>query len=296
MYSKEIGYDFFEDEDDDSFSETNGTSSDDEIDIILHGTPQQRKKLKKLHSKRQGNLKQIRGKNVASKSSSEDEFEKEMNAELNKHVKILEDSREKESMKASSTSSIVKYEQPLSQTNPSENTSSSHPEYYDGVYFDSDEENAEDKHAIISNDDLLYDPDMDDEDQKWVDRQRNRGQPRGPDGKRKKAQNSDALLDCPACMTTLCLDCQRHEIYKHQYRAMFVMNCMVDMSETLECPEQATKKRKKKGFPKTDTQNSSASTSTDMFHPVKCTECNTVVGVIDKDEVYHFFNVLASYT
>jgi len=30
------------------------------------------------------------------------------------------------------------------------------------------------------------------------------------------------------------------------------------------------------------------------FHPVKCTECDAVVGVYDAEEIYHFFNVLAS--
>ena len=64
------------------------------------------------------------------------------------------------------------------------------------------------KHRIISNDDLLYDPDMDDKDQRWVDKQRQKhGGKIG--GKRGKKANSDALLDCPACMTTLCIDCQR---------------------------------------------------------------------------------------
>jgi len=34
----------------------------------------------------------------------------------------------------------------------------------------------------------------------------------------------------------------------------------------------------------------------DLFHPVICQECKTEVGVYDTDEVYHFFNVLASYS
>ncbi len=67
------------------------------------------------------------------------------------------------------------------------------------------------KHTVVSNDDLLYDPGMDEEDQRWVDRQRQRG--RHTDitgrGRRHKVVTSDALLDCPACLTTLCLDCQR---------------------------------------------------------------------------------------
>jgi hypothetical protein len=33
----------------------------------------------------------------------------------------------------------------------------------------------------------------------------------------------------------------------------------------------------------------------ECFHPVRCSVCNTEVGVYDKDEVYHFFNVLSSY-
>lgn len=33
----------------------------------------------------------------------------------------------------------------------------------------------------------------------------------------------------------------------------------------------------------------------DVYHPVVCSICNSEVGVFDSDEVYHFFNVLASY-
>ncbi len=33
----------------------------------------------------------------------------------------------------------------------------------------------------------------------------------------------------------------------------------------------------------------------EVFHAVKCTECNTEVGVMDKDDVVHFYNVLASH-
>jgi hypothetical protein len=55
-------------------------SSDDDLDIILHGTPEQKRKLQSKVRQR-------------SKSSSEDEFEKEMNDELNKHIKDLESKR-----------------------------------------------------------------------------------------------------------------------------------------------------------------------------------------------------------
>jgi hypothetical protein len=58
---------------------------------------------------------------------------------------------------------------------------------YDKIYFDSDEDDDEDEHdedeglksgkrqqvgskrELLTNEDLLYDPDMDDQDQAWVD-------------------------------------------------------------------------------------------------------------------------------
>lgn len=75
------------------------------------------------------------------------------------------------------------------------------------------------QHSVISNDDLLYDPTMDDKDQQWVDKQRRKHgsmtptrskQSGGNKNKKLKAKpTSDALLDCPACLTTVCIDCQR---------------------------------------------------------------------------------------
>ena len=69
---------------------------------------------------------------------------------------------------------------------------------------------------------------------------------------------------------------------------MFVKNCHVDTKELLKQPLQKKKRNKK--------QKTSETTEGDNFNPVKCTECNTVVGVYDHDEVYHFFNILASHT
>ena len=85
-----------------------------------------------------------------------------------------------------------------------------------------------------------------------------------------------------------CINTFRHDIYQNQYRAMFVKNCHVDTAELLKQPLQKKKNSKKQK--KSDTEDD------DNFHPVKCTECTTVVGVCDTDEVYHFFNVLASHT
>ncbi|KAL4237359.1 hypothetical protein ACF0H5_002077 [Mactra antiquata] len=252
--------------DDESDQEGAESSSDDEIDILLHGTPEQKRKL-------------CRRASLANESSSEDDFEKEMNAELNGKVKELE--RRRGSISEAGSSGVVTENEPQ--------------RFHDDVYFDSDEEDmvnqgdAKKKQKKLSNDDLLYDPDMDDDNEKWVENQRRSYMPKSdkPSNKPKKLPNSDAVLNCPACMTTLCLDCQRHDVYNNQYRAMFVSNCKVDTSEFLKYPKAGKNSRKRR--------KSEKSVEDDKFNPVKCEECNTVVAVYDEDEVYHFFNVLASY-
>ena len=129
-----------------------------------------------------------------------------------------------------------------------------------------------------------------------------------PDGRKIKDSSipqSDAVLNCPACLTTLCLDCQRHELYTHQYRAMFVLNCSIIRAERLKysVPQKMGRKWRKKhkmqmeradaSSPSTAT-NGSSGDQQEYFHPVRCSKCNTEVAVFDSDEVYHFFNVLTS--
>ena len=58
----------------------------------------------------------------------------------------------------------------------------------------------------------FYDSEADDKDQAWMQKQR-------------QGRRSDAILSCPGCLTTVCIDCQRHEYYTTRYRAMFVPNC-----------------------------------------------------------------------
>ncbi len=110
------------------------------------------------------------------------------------------------------------------------------------------------------------------------------------DAKPAAVSSSDAVLNCPACFSVLCLDCQRHEAYKHQYRAMFVMNCVIDHSEKLTYPKTTEKKKKGKKS-KTDDEDLK-----ELFHPVKCSKCSTQVAVFDDEEIYHFFNVIASHS
>lgn len=97
----------------------------------------------------------------------------------------------------------------------------------------------------------------------------------------------------------------RHEKYRTQYRAMFVMNCVVKRDEVLRYKTQQEKKqrnRKRRKGQKTEATADEAGGSgpsgmdaDEVYHPVKCSECSTEVAVFDKDEVYHFFNILASH-
>jgi len=93
------------------------------------------------------------------------------------------------------------------------------------------------------------------------------------------------------------MDCQKHEFYAGQFRAMFTMNCKVDKSEVLTVPLKPKKnKPRKKGesVSMEDAIMSASSSSTDKFFPVKCNVCNTQVAVYDSEEIYHFFNCLSS--
>ena len=124
-----------------------------------------------------------------------------------------------------------------------------------------------------------------------------------------KPLKSDAILSCPACMSTLCIDCQRycvyvctstlnlfvycrHVFYKNQYRAMFVLNCTILRDQVLHVkpPKKGQKQRKRK-----KTQNE-AEEEDDCgpYYPVQCTICSTEVAVYDNNEIFHFFNVLPS--
>lgn len=83
---------------------------------------------------------------------------------------------------------------------------------------------------------------------------------------------------------------------------MFVMNCCIVRDEVLRYAPGLTKKERKRrrgprasnGSGEESAQRAADGSASEEFHPVRCSECNTEVAVIDKDEVFHFFNVLAS--
>ena len=91
------------------------------------------------------------------------------------------------------------------------------PDAEDDVDTDPEDLQLEQQHAE------LYDSEADDKDQEWMQKQR-------------QGRHSDAILSCPGCLTTVCIDCQRHEFYTTQYRAMFTMNCRSVLLTALSLP------------------------------------------------------------
>ncbi|KAL6106057.1 eapp [Pungitius sinensis] len=276
------------------------SSSEDELEVLLNGTPEQKKKLIREY---------LTGE---SESSSGDEFEKEMEAELSSTIKSLQ---------GTWTPAAADTSGGGGDGGGAGVPALPNPQIYDEVYFDSDSEGEEtpgastcrrrSQRAVPTNDELLYDPDEDDRDQAWVDARRRRyhGANRPTAGsnpsRAPRLMSSDAVLNCPACMTTLCLDCQRHDKYRTQYRAMFVMNCTVKRDEALRYKRQEAqqgRRRNRRRGQRTETPMDETPEpapegmqADEVYHPVRCSECSTEVAVFDRDEVYHFFNILASH-
>ncbi|KAK7086912.1 hypothetical protein SK128_008835 [Halocaridina rubra] len=214
------------------------------------------------------------------KQDSKDDFEREMSSELSMTMQKLTDSLCQTSTTTTTASATVS-----DKTNETKSLEKP-PEFYDDIYFDSDDSDGgipevqhkspdhnksgvtvgkKNKRRILSNDELFYDPHMDDRNQAWMDKMRRSYQVCSnkrsgtSQAKQKPLPESDAVLNCPACLTMLCMDCQRHEIYHNQYRAMFVFNCVVNRSEVLKFQKKNQKKKEYfKNKKKFKVQNSNA--------------------------------------
>ena len=141
----------------------------------------------------------------------------------------------------------------------------------------------------------FYDPEADLKNEKWV-------------AKLRRGQQSDAILSCPLCFTTVCIDCQQHATNEHQFRAMFVMNCKVDTQQIVKpAPEAASKQQRKRRQrqqlpPKTDKNCSndenaaSKELELEQYNPVHCASCDNELGLreLGPSGAYHLFHVLAS--
>uniref|UniRef100_A0A0N4ZIF1 E2F-associated phosphoprotein n=1 Tax=Parastrongyloides trichosuri TaxID=131310 RepID=A0A0N4ZIF1_PARTI len=102
---------------------------------------------------------------------------------------------------------------------------------------------------------------------------------------------TDAVLSCPSCLTTVCYESQRHELYKNQYRAMFAESVTVDFDKKLYIPINFKGKIE-------ETHNSvpENARNEDIFYPVNCVSCKHQIGVYDYDEVFHFYEVVTGYS
>jgi E2F-associated phosphoprotein len=119
--------------------------------------------------------------------------------------------------------------------------------------------------------DPLYDARADDSDARWVQSHLVYESMPG---------ENEQQLHCPSCFALLSLQCQPHEYYAGQFRAVFVQNCVVNTSETVRVRvEEDTKKRE-------------GATEGEEYRPVSCKKCFTDVAVLDREEVYHFCNVM----
>lgn len=76
-----------------------------------------------------------------------------------------------------------------------------------------------------------------------------------------------------------------------QYRAVFVVNCKIGSDQVIH-QKEARPRRAKSGRQSSEIEANPAGNQT--FKQVCCLVCSTEIGVIDEDEVYHFFNVLPS--
>ncbi|EFN57931.1 hypothetical protein CHLNCDRAFT_20299 [Chlorella variabilis] len=136
----------------------------------------------------------------------------------------------------------------------------------------------------------FYDAEADDKDEAWVQKMRG-------------SHKSDALLSCPLCFTTLCIDCQQHAVYDNQFRAMFVMNCRQEAGQQLaqQQQQQQPEQQQQPGQAAAGAQQqqegpaSSQPPPSSRLNPVCCAVCETEVGLRDAtDGVYIFINVFAS--
>lgn len=129
------------------------------------------------------------------------------------------------------------------------------------------------------NDRLLYDDAADEVDAGFLDALR-LVQSNG------ESSSTDAILACPFCFATVCIDCQRHSKHHNQFRAVFVVDeaIAIDHNDVL-----------RPAF-----SGSDPSSGTTVYWNVRCTHCGTAVAVLEDfngpNETYHFFNVLASDT
>ena len=204
---------------------------------------------------------------------------------------------------------------------------------------ESDDDGDGDGEGTIEKDEL-YNPNKDDEDEAWVyknlrggleepisiqfpssqstkgtNHSNKKGSTMPPTQQVLKPRNSDAVLSCPCCFQIVCMDCQRHERYSNQFRAMFVMNITVSWDRTvvpeimgMQTNEEEDGRKAKvprvgegvtsipiDGTVDDGTKEEEQDHGKETYYSVECSSCNTQVAALDmSEEVYYFFGCLES--
>lgn len=92
----------------------------------------------------------------------------------------------------------------------------------------------------------------------------------------------------------------RHVTYANQYRASTAVNCRIKRDEILTYARDAASATALPFAKRLDltearsTRDRVSLLTPDEFHPVACSDCGTTVGVLDRAQQFHFFNVLPS--
>ena len=147
----------------------------------------------------------------------------------------------------------------------------------------------------VDDEEMFYEDGADDADQEWASKARGN-------------RVSDAILSCPCCLEIVTIDCQRHVRHLDQWRAMFVQNVRVDTSSVLRF-DPNDPRRGPRGASAAATAGGGGGggggsaraqlcveeeDGSGPYNEAFCETCNTLVGVRDADEVYHFFHVFPS--
>lgn len=107
------------------------------------------------------------------------------------------------------------------------------------------------------------------------------------------SKTSDAVLNCPCCMSLLSVSCVRHPYYKTEYKSEFPINCSIDASKFIE-PRKLVKPYRKIG--KAIHTDASKQLESEGSHAVLCQICGLQVGIKDiKTNLVTFNNILASH-
>ena len=176
-----------------------------------------------------------------SKKDLADEFENEMNKELDDMI-----DKEHETYLKKLNEYRLKTDEGTTSQNDNQQTQPQQQQYEEEEDTDSEAEmetgvRTTKKRAHYTNDELFYDPNLDDEDESWVNKQRKTCKkivsplkneqipksilkPSSTDSTTPSTSQqtnvkitysdakTDAILNCPCCMTVLTMDCQRYSI------------------------------------------------------------------------------------